>query len=47
MSDILDFTTPQVLRNGAEYTAAIQEIGHLLDADLPPGSEVYEWEEGL
>ena len=42
MSELLDFTKPHVLRNEAEYTAAVQEIDHLLDADPPPGSEGYE-----
>ena len=42
MAELLDFTKPHVLRNAAEYTAAIQEIDHLLDADPPPGSEAYE-----
>ena len=42
MAEGLDFTKPPVLRNVAEYTAAIQEIDALLDADPPPGSEAYE-----
>lgn len=42
MAEWLDFTKPHVLRNAAEYTAAIQEIDDLLDADPPPGSEAYE-----
>ena len=38
----LDFTTPHVLRNEAEYDAAIAEIETLLDMDPPAGSEDYE-----
>jgi HTH-type transcriptional regulator/antitoxin HigA len=42
MAEWLDFTKPHLLRNAAEYAAAIQEVDHLLDADPPPGSEAYE-----
>ena len=42
MAQWLDFTKPHVLRNVAEYTAAIQEIDYLLDTDPAPGSEAYE-----
>jgi HTH-type transcriptional regulator/antitoxin HigA len=42
MPDLLDFTKPHVLRNEAEYTAAVAEIERLLDADPPPRSEAYE-----
>jgi HTH-type transcriptional regulator / antitoxin HigA len=31
-----------VLRNEAEYSAAVEEIEQLLDADPPPHSEAYE-----
>jgi HTH-type transcriptional regulator / antitoxin HigA len=42
MAELLDFTKPHVLRNEAEYTAAIAEIDQLLDLDPPPHSEAYE-----
>ena len=42
MAELLDFTKPHVLRNEAEYTAAVAEIDHLLDLDPPPHSEAYE-----
>lgn len=42
MATVLDFTTPHVLRNGAEYNAAIAEIDALLDADAPAGTPDYE-----
>jgi HTH-type transcriptional regulator/antitoxin HigA len=42
MAELLDFTKPHVLRNAAEYSAAVNEIDHLLDVDLQPGSEAYE-----
>jgi HTH-type transcriptional regulator/antitoxin HigA len=42
MAELLDFTKPHVLRNEAEYTAAVVEIDHLLDSDPPPHSEAYE-----
>jgi HTH-type transcriptional regulator / antitoxin HigA len=42
MAEILDFTKPHVLRNEAEYTAAVEEIERLLDTDPLPHSEAYE-----
>ena len=42
MAELLDFTKPHVLRNEAEYTAAVAEIDQLLDLDPPPQSEAYE-----
>jgi HTH-type transcriptional regulator/antitoxin HigA len=42
MAELLDFTKPHVLRNEAEYTAAVAEIDQLLDFDPPPHSEAYE-----
>ena len=42
MAELLDFTKPHVLRNEAEYTAAVTEIDQLLDLDPPPLSEAYE-----
>jgi antitoxin component HigA of HigAB toxin-antitoxin module len=42
MAELLDFTKPHVLRNEAEYTAAVAEIDQLLDRDPPPHSEAYE-----
>lgn len=42
MAELLDFTKPHVLRNEAEYTAAVAEIDQLLDTDPPPHSEDYE-----
>jgi HTH-type transcriptional regulator/antitoxin HigA len=42
MAELLDFTKPHVLRNEAEYTAAVAEIDRLLDTDPPPHSEAYE-----
>jgi HTH-type transcriptional regulator/antitoxin HigA len=42
MAKLLDFTKPHVLRNEAEYTAAVAEIDRLLDLDPPPHSEAYE-----
>jgi HTH-type transcriptional regulator/antitoxin HigA len=42
MSAQLDFTKPHVLRNEAEYTAAVAEIDLLLDRDPRKGSEAYE-----
>lgn len=35
----LDFAKPHVLRNEAEYAAAVAEINVLADADPAPGSE--------
>ncbi len=34
----LDFKNPRVLRNEAEYDAAVAQIDELLDRDPPPGS---------
>lgn len=42
MATVLDFTVPHVLRNEAEYSAAIAEIDALLDADVPAGTADYE-----
>ena len=42
MAELLDFTKPHVLRNEAEYTAAVAEIDQLLDLDPPPHAEAYE-----
>jgi len=42
MAELLDFTKPHVLRNEAEYTAAITELDQLLDLDPSPHSEAYE-----
>ena len=42
MAELLDFTKPHVLRNEAEYTAAVAEIERLLDTDPPPHCEAYE-----
>jgi HTH-type transcriptional regulator / antitoxin HigA len=42
MAELLDFTKPHVLRNEAEYAAAVAEIDQLLDLDPPPHSEAYE-----
>lgn len=42
MPTVLDFATPRLLRNEAEYDAAIQEIERLLDLDPPVGSDDYE-----
>ena len=42
MAELLDFTKPHVLRNEAEYTAAVAEIDQLLDLDPPPQLEPYE-----
>ncbi len=42
MAQLLDFTKPHVLRNEAEYAAAVEEIDHLLDADPQPASDDYE-----
>ena len=39
---LLDFTKPHVLRNEAEYNAAIAEIELLLDEDVERGSEGYD-----
>ena len=42
MTKVLDFTKPHVLRDEAEYTAAIEEIDRLLDLDPEMGSDEYE-----
>jgi HTH-type transcriptional regulator / antitoxin HigA len=42
MAELLDFTKPHVLRNEAEYRAAVAEIDQLLDLDPPPQSKTYE-----
>lgn len=39
---LLDFSNPHVLRNEAEYDAAIAEIERLLDDDVEAGSESYD-----
>ena len=39
---VLDFSKPHVLRNDAEYEAAIAEIERLLDEDVEAGSEGYD-----
>jgi HTH-type transcriptional regulator / antitoxin HigA len=39
---LLDFSRPHVLRDGAEYGLAVEEIDRLLDADPPAGSPEYE-----
>ncbi len=39
---LLDFSKPHVLRNDAEYAAAIAEIQHLLDEEVEPDSEGYD-----
>ena len=39
---LLDFSKPHVLKNEAEYDAAISEIEHLLDQDVEAGSEGYD-----
>lgn len=42
MTGLLDFSRPHVLRDEAEYDAAVREIDDLLDADPEPGSDEYE-----
>lgn len=39
---LLDFSKPHVLKNEAQYDAAISEIEHLLDQDVQVGSEGYD-----
>ena len=39
MAELLNFTKPHVLRNEAEYVAAVEEIDRLLDADPPAGTD--------
>lgn len=38
----LDFSKPHLLRNEAEYEAALAEIGRLLDQDVEAGTEGYD-----
>jgi HTH-type transcriptional regulator/antitoxin HigA len=42
MAELLDFAKPHLLRNEAEYRAAVAEIDQLLDLDPPAYSEAYE-----
>jgi HTH-type transcriptional regulator/antitoxin HigA len=42
LATVLDFAVPHVLRNEAEYNAAIAEIDALLDADAPTGTPEHE-----
>lgn len=42
MEKLLDFTRPHILRNEAEYEAAVREIDSLLDRDPPEGSADYD-----
>ena len=42
MSTLLDFSKPHVLRNEAEYAAAVREIESLLDMDPRPGTEAFD-----
>lgn len=42
MTGPLRFTKPHVLRNRAEYDAAVREIDRLVDSGPPRGSEPYE-----
>ncbi len=42
MAIVLDFTTPPVLRNEAEYNAAVKEIDVLLDVEVPEGTPDHE-----
>ncbi len=39
---LLDFSRPHVLKDDAEYDAAIAEIERLVDEDVEAGSEGYE-----
>lgn len=39
MATVLDFSKPHVLRNDAEYEAAIAEIERLVDEDVEVGTE--------
>lgn len=39
---LLDFSRPHVLRNEAEYEAAVTEIEQLLDQDVEAGSEGFD-----
>lgn len=42
MPSILDFTKPHVLRDEAEYHAAVMEIDSLLDQDVGAGTEGFD-----
>jgi len=42
MTTALDFSKPHVLRNDAEYEAAIAEIERLVDDDVEAGTEGYD-----
>ncbi|MGH7576721.1 MAG: hypothetical protein ACREM1_16560 [Longimicrobiales bacterium] len=42
MSVSLDFTHPHVLRDEAEFEAALARVDELLDIDPPPGSAEYD-----
>ena len=42
MAELLDFMKPHILRDEAEYTAAVAEIERLLDTAPPPRSEACE-----
>jgi HTH-type transcriptional regulator/antitoxin HigA len=42
MTDLLDFTKPNILRNEAEYQAAVSEIDRLLDADPQSSCDDHE-----
>ena len=39
---LLDFSRPHVLKNDAEYAAAIAEIERLVDEDVEAGSDGYD-----
>ena len=41
-TQVLDFSRPHVLRNEAEYEAAMAEIEQLLDEDVEAGSEGFD-----
>jgi HTH-type transcriptional regulator / antitoxin HigA len=47
MATTLDFTHLHALRDGAEYDAAAEELGTLLDLDPAPGTTEYDRLEGL
>lgn len=42
MTQVLDFSKPHLLRNEAEYQAAVEEVDTLLDEGPAPGTEAYE-----
>ena len=42
MTVLLDFSRPHVLRNGAEYEAAVAEVESLLDRNPGPGTPDHE-----